>query len=124
VDVADGAVLRAVSARRWLVLLFGVAAVVVGALLTAEPFRSLPVLVLLVVAGLLLTGAGEIAAAGWLRWPWVGWLVGAVWIVAGVVAAAWPGLTVWGLAITVGVGLIVGGIGKLADASWPAVSSG
>jgi uncharacterized membrane protein HdeD (DUF308 family) len=36
--------------------------------------------------------------------------------VAGVVAVAWPGLTVWGLAITVGVGLIVGGIGKLADA--------
>jgi len=119
VDVADGAVLRVVSARRlpwWLVLLFGVAAVVVGVWLTAEPFRSLSVLVVLVVAGLLLTGAGEIAAAGWLRWPWVGWLVGAVWIVAGVVAVAWPGLTVWGLAITVGVGLIVGGIGELADA--------
>jgi hypothetical protein len=39
-----------------------------------------------------------------------------VWIVTGVVAVAWPGLTVWGLAITVGVGLIVGGIGKLGDA--------
>jgi uncharacterized membrane protein HdeD (DUF308 family) len=55
VDVAGGAVLRAVSARRlpwWLVLLFGVAAVVVGVWLTAEPFRSLPVLIVLVVAGL------------------------------------------------------------------------
>ena len=93
----------------WAVLGLGVAAVVVGVWLTAEPFRSLSVLVALVAAGLVLTGLGEIAVADESRWPWLGWLVGAVWIVAGVVAAAWPGLTVLGLAIAVGIGLLVGG---------------
>jgi hypothetical protein len=44
-----------------------------------------------------LTGAGEIALGR-------------------VVAATGCGLTVWGFAITVGVGLIVGEIGELADA--------
>ena len=100
----------------WAVLGLGVAAVVVGVWLTAEPFRSLSVLVALVAAGLVLTGLGEIAVADESRWPWLGWLVGAVWIVAGVVAAAWPGLTVLGLAIAVGIGLLVGGIGKVATA--------
>jgi uncharacterized membrane protein HdeD (DUF308 family) len=61
----------------WLVLLLGVAAVVVGVWLTAEPLRSLSLLVVLVVAGLVLTGAGEIALGR-------------------VVAATGCGLTVWG----------------------------
>ena len=38
------------------------------------------------------------------------------WIVAGVLAASWPGITVHGLAVVVGVVLVAGGAGKLVAA--------
>jgi hypothetical protein len=48
----------------WLVLVLGVGWVVLGGVLTAEPFLSLSVLAWLVAAALLATGVSELAAAG------------------------------------------------------------
>jgi uncharacterized membrane protein HdeD (DUF308 family)/fermentation-respiration switch protein FrsA (DUF1100 family) len=103
---------RGLISRRlpwWLVLLLGVAAVVLGGVLTADPSFSLSVLDWLVAAALILTGLSELAFAGAASRPWLSRAVAAVWIVAGIVAVAWPGLTVRALAVVVGVGLIAGG---------------
>ncbi len=100
----------------WAVLILGVACVVLGVVLTAEPFRSLSVLVLLVGLAMLLTGVGEIASAGASPRPWLARLVGVLWIVIGIVALAWPGITLWALAAAVGIALVVGGLAKVATA--------
>ncbi len=100
----------------WVVLSLGVGCVVVGGVLTAEPFRSLSVLHWLVAAGLALIGVSELASAGASARRWLSRLVGVGLIVAGVLAASWPGITVHGLAVVVGIALVVGGAGKIVAA--------
>lgn len=93
----------------------GLACIVVGVALTLRPFRSLAVLALLVALAMLVTGVAAWIDAGRnvraSRAP--GQLVGAGWIVAGVVALVWPELTVRGIALVAGVAMVVGGIGEL-----------
>jgi uncharacterized membrane protein HdeD (DUF308 family) len=101
----------------WVVLSLGVGCVVVGGVLTAEPFRSLSVLHWLVAASLVLTGVSELASAGASARRWLSRLVGVGLIVAGVLAASWPGITVHGLAVVVGIALVVGGAGKIVTVS-------
>lgn len=111
--------LKSVLARRlpwWLVLLLGVGCVVVGGVLTAEPFRSLSALHWLVAAGLVLSGVSELTSAGASARPLLSRLVGLGWIGAGVLAASWPAITVHGLAVVVGIALVAGGAGKLTAA--------
>jgi uncharacterized membrane protein HdeD (DUF308 family) len=100
----------------WAVLTLGVACVVLGAVLTAEPFTSLAVLAGLVVVALIGTGIAQILSAATTARPWLARVVGAIWIVSGVVAAAWPGITIGALAVAVGIGLAAGGVVKLAVA--------
>lgn len=119
--------LKTLIARRppwWVVLSFGVGCVVVGGVLTAEPFRSLSVLHWLVAAALILTGLGELASSGASARPWLSWLVGVGLILAGVLAASWPGITVHGLALVVGVALVVGGAGRSRPRSQVRATSG
>ena len=101
---------------RWATLVLGIAAVVVGAVLTAQPFRSLTVLAWLVAIGLVLTGLTELVMAD--SSPTPGWSrsVALVWIVAGVAAAAWPGITITALAVVVGVVLVITGVAKVVEA--------
>jgi hypothetical protein len=59
--------LKALMGRRlpwWLVLLFGIACVVVGAVLTAEPFTSLRVLAALEAVALVVTGITQVTLPG------------------------------------------------------------
>jgi uncharacterized membrane protein HdeD (DUF308 family) len=59
--------LRTALARRlpwWLVVAIGAACVVLGAALTADPFRSLTVLAWLVAATLVVSGIAELASSG------------------------------------------------------------
>ncbi len=95
----------------WLPLaVLGGCCLLLGAVLTASPFRSLTVLVWLVAAGAIVTGLGELARdrAGHRR-P-ASAAVGGLFVVAGVVAALYPGLTVGALAILIGLALLVGGL--------------
>jgi uncharacterized membrane protein HdeD (DUF308 family)/pimeloyl-ACP methyl ester carboxylesterase len=92
-----------VAARRvpwWLTALAGAACLVLGGVLTADPFRSLRVLAALVAAALIASGLAELAASR---------LLALLWVVGGVVAAGAPGLTLRALAIVVGVALVAGG---------------
>jgi uncharacterized membrane protein HdeD (DUF308 family) len=100
----------------WVVLVLGVACAALGVWLTAEPFRSLSVLAALVAAGLILTGLSELASAEASARPWLARAVGVVWILVGVMATSWPGITIHALAIAVGIGLVVGGTLKTATA--------
>jgi uncharacterized membrane protein HdeD (DUF308 family)/alpha-beta hydrolase superfamily lysophospholipase len=98
------------------VLALGVACVVVGGVLLADPSFSLSALEALVAAALLVTGVSELALSGASSRPWLARAVAAVWVATGIVAASWSGITPRALAVVVGVGLIVGGALKLRSA--------
>ena len=104
------------TARRlpwWFSLATGVACLLLGAYLIADPFRSLAVLSLVVGLALLLSGADELASAGRTQRPWATRTAGGVWVLAGLVAIAWPGLSLRALAVVAGAGLLVGGLARL-----------
>ncbi|MBA3605470.1 MAG: DUF308 domain-containing protein [Acidimicrobiia bacterium] len=103
----------------WAVPALGVACVVLGAVLTARPLRSLSVLALLTAAALVITGIGELTTAAAARRPWLARLAGVVVVASGAVVVAWPGVTILVLAFAAGVGLVVGGLLDLAGAVMP-----
>lgn len=88
-----------------------------GAYLIADPFKSLSVLAAATAIALLLSGAGELASAGESRAPWLSRVAGLAWIVAGLLALAWPGITLTALAIVAGAGLLIGGVTELRAAA-------
>jgi uncharacterized membrane protein HdeD (DUF308 family)/alpha-beta hydrolase superfamily lysophospholipase len=90
-------------------LVVGLACVVLGVVLATRPFTSLSVLVLLVGVAMIATGISEISGADTSPRPRLGRLLGVGWIVTGVAALAWPDLSVQGVAIFVGVSMIVSG---------------
>lgn len=97
---------------RWGRSALGVACVILGAALTTRPFTSLSVLVLLAGATAIITGA--------TRWGTARSTAGRLddvlavgWILAGILIIAWPDLTVRGIALVIGIAMIVGGIGDL-----------
>lgn len=100
----------------WTLLALGVACVVVGVLLLAWPSQSLSLLVGLVASGLLLTGVSGLLTASASPRPRLARCIGILWVLTAAVALGWPGVTLWALAITVAVGLVVGGCLKVATA--------
>jgi uncharacterized membrane protein HdeD (DUF308 family)/pimeloyl-ACP methyl ester carboxylesterase len=110
------------TARRlpwWLPLLVGLGCVALGGYLIAEPFKARSVLAAVAGVSLLLSGIGELAAASSSCRPDLARLAAAAWIVAGVLALAWPGITLVALAVATGCGLLIGGLAKLR-AAWVA----
>lgn len=97
------------EASPYVLAVTGGASVAVGAYLLADPLVALRLLVVLVGAGLLVTGGAELLRAPDARWPWLRRAAGVAWLVGGVVALAWPGATVWVLALAAGTSLAVGG---------------
>jgi uncharacterized membrane protein HdeD (DUF308 family) len=96
--------------------LFGIAAVGVGIFLLLNPFAAVRTLAWLLGLSLVIGGCLEIAA-GWesgRRASAV--LLGAVLIVGGLLAAFWPEVTVWTLAVLTGVSLLVHGIARIVIA--------
>jgi uncharacterized membrane protein HdeD (DUF308 family)/pimeloyl-ACP methyl ester carboxylesterase len=111
--------LKSLTARHlpwWLVLVLGIGCVALGGVLTADPSWSLSVLEWLVAAALILTGLSELAGAESSARPRVAQATATVWIIGGVIAVAWPGITIRALAIVVGIALIMGGALKLRSA--------
>ncbi|TNC29723.1 HdeD family acid-resistance protein [Amycolatopsis alkalitolerans] len=104
-----GETVRKVTGRWWLVALFGLATAVLGILLLADLATAVGVLAVLVAVALIFEGFNELVMADRARRRWPSYLLGVVWLVVGVIALAWPGITLLALAATVGVGLIVAG---------------
>lgn len=94
---------------RSLRLVAGLACAAVGLVLTARPFRSLSVLLWLVAAAAVATGVLQWLAArrsaGRLDDA-----VAAAWVALGVAVAAWPDLGLRGIAVLVGLGMVVAGV--------------
>jgi len=103
--------------RRWKIVLFlGVALMVVGVLLLLNIVNAAFTLALLVSVALVLEGLDELAQAERHEIHWPSYVLGAIWISTGVVAAAWPGVTLWALAAVAGIGFIVGGVAQIVIA--------
>ena len=94
----------------------GGAAVVVGVVLLANPVAAARTLALLLGLSLVLAGALEIA---------LGWdsgrrglttVLGGVLVVGGLLAAFWPEVTLWTLAVLTGISLVLHGLGRIVVA--------
>ena len=103
------------SSRWWAFLLLGIVAVALGLLLMFDLFTAVRTVALLVALGLIVTGADELISAGRYRRP-LGILAGAVLILAGVLAALWPDITLWVLAVVTGIALIISGAARVMGA--------
>lgn len=89
----------------------GLLTTLLGAFLAVRPFSSLAVLVVLVVAGLVVAGLGELAHGD--RW---GGVRGVVHLASAAAVLAWPGVTVRVLTLAVAAALLAGGGADLAQA--------
>lgn len=109
-----GGLLRA-SSRWWLFLLLGIAAAALGLLLIFDLFTAVRTVALLVAFGLMVTGLGELVSAGRYR-STLGIVAGIALLLAGVLAALWPDITLWVLAVVTGIALIVSGAARIMGA--------
>ncbi|MFF5989641.1 HdeD family acid-resistance protein [Prauserella flavalba] len=107
---------RRIAKRWWLIALLGLATVVPAILLLANLATAIGVLTVLVAIALLVEGVDDIVMAGRHRVRWPSYVIGALWIIVGIVALVWPGITLLALAVVVGVGFVVAGIGQIGAA--------
>ncbi|ASR33659.1 hypothetical protein BAY61_00145 [Prauserella marina] len=105
---------RRVAKRWWLITLLGVFTAGLGIILLLSLTTAVGVLALFVSIGLIIEGVDEIIMADrhTTRWPF--YVLGAVWIVVGIIALTWPGITLLALAVLIGIGFVVGGILQIA----------
>jgi uncharacterized membrane protein HdeD (DUF308 family) len=99
----------------WLFLALGVLSAVVGVMLLLDLAEAAWTLALFVAFGLIVDGLAELLAIGRYRTP-LGMVAGAVLVVGGILAVAWPDITLWILAVVTGVGLLVSGSVRVAGA--------
>jgi uncharacterized membrane protein HdeD (DUF308 family) len=99
----------------WLFLALGVLSAAVGLILLFNISDAVRTLALLVAFGLIVQGLGELLAVGRYRTT-LGMVAGGLLIVGGVLAMVWPGITLWALAVVVGVDLLISGAVRVAGA--------
>ena len=100
--------------RRGVGVLLGVLLLVAGVLALLWPGITLWVLAMIVGVGLVVHGVARVVAAITLRtslpgWGWVA-AIGVLNVVVGVLALAWPGVTIFALAVLLGVQILVFGV--------------
>jgi uncharacterized membrane protein HdeD (DUF308 family) len=103
------------SGKWWIFLALGAVSAVVGVVLMFDLVAAARTLALLVALGLVVTGAGELMTAGRYR-STLGLVAGGALVAGGVLAALWPGITLWVLAVIVGIGLIASGVARVVGA--------
>ena len=103
--------------RWWMVVGLGVLMVAIGVLLLLNPFDAVRTLAVLVAFGLLVASVDELAQAERHEVKWPSYALALVWFVTAIWALLWPGVTLWALAATVGVGLIIGGLAEVLFAA-------
>ncbi len=93
--------------------LVGVATVVIGVVLLFNPVEAARTLALLIGLAFVLGGLLEVAV-GWesgSRWGSV--VLGGILVVGGLLALAWPGVTLWTIALVTGLSLLAHGVGRI-----------
>jgi uncharacterized membrane protein HdeD (DUF308 family) len=104
------------TGMRVLVGLLGAATLVVGVVLLFNPVAAAHTLALLIGLAFLIGGLLEIAV-GWdsgRRWAAI--LLGAILVVGGILAAVWPGVTLFTVALITGLSLIAHGAVRIGVA--------
>jgi uncharacterized membrane protein HdeD (DUF308 family) len=101
-------------AKRWAwFFAAGIAITVLGILLISNIYDAARTLAVLVGLALLVQAIDEFVNASRYSPKWAGYALGAVYLVTGVLALAWPDITLWALAVVVGVGSLISGVGEL-----------
>ncbi|CAN5634238.1 DUF308 domain-containing protein [soil metagenome] len=95
----------------WLVV--GVLSAVVGVWLIFSPHAAIGTLALLLAIALFMNGIAELVSAGDRFKPWFGYLLAAVFLIAGFVVLLRPGKSLWFLAVVVGISIIITGLGQV-----------
>jgi uncharacterized membrane protein HdeD (DUF308 family) len=101
---------RQVAQRWWWYVIGGIGVMVLGVLLLANLFTAATTLALLVAIALAFQGVDEIMNASRYQRRWPGYVLGILYVMTAVWAATWPGITLWALAVVVGVGFLVSGV--------------
>lgn len=97
--------------RSWLIpLALGILMLILGLVLLFNIKAGIDTLRWLVVFALIFAAVEAFATASARQKPWVGWLIGAAYIIGAIVSIAWPRLTLFALVIIVGVSFLLGGI--------------
>jgi uncharacterized membrane protein HdeD (DUF308 family) len=104
------------AAARTGIAVLGGAAVVIGIVLMFNPVAATRTLGLLLGLALVVTGCLEIAVDWDSGRRARGLLLGGVLVVGGLLAAFWPGVTVWTLAVLTGLSLLVHGVVRVFGA--------
>ena len=91
----------------WLVM--GILSIGIGVWLLFSPGVAIATLAILLAIALFMNGLSELVTAGGRHHPWFGYLVGALFLVAGVIVLIRPGKSLWFLAVFVGASLLVTG---------------
>lgn len=105
---------RRVASKWWWYAIGGIAVMVLGVLLLANLFDAATTLAVLVAIALAFQGIDEIVNASRYRSRWPGYVVGGLYLITAVWAVAWPGITLWALAVVVGVGFVVSGLVEIS----------
>jgi uncharacterized membrane protein HdeD (DUF308 family) len=109
--VVDEGALRDAARRWWVPLVLGLVTAVVGVIVIFRPITGVFGLAILIALGFFLSGIGDLASVSqWGSRKWVPVVWGVLGIAVGVVAIVWPGITLWALAVVIGIGLIVRGL--------------
>lgn len=95
----------------WLVL--GLFSLGIGIWLILSPEVAIGTLAFLLAIALFMSGISEIVTAGDRLKPWFGYLLGAIFLIAGFVVLLRPGKSLWFLAIVVGISVVVTGLGQI-----------
>jgi uncharacterized membrane protein HdeD (DUF308 family) len=89
--------------------LLGLAALVVGVVLLFNPVTAAHALALLIGLAFVIGGLLELAVGWESEHRWRAFVLGAILVLGGVLAAAWPGPTLFTVALITGLSLIVHG---------------
>jgi uncharacterized membrane protein HdeD (DUF308 family) len=105
----------AITRNWWLILLRGLAAIAFGIVCFVWPAISLLVLVFLWGAYAIIDGVGAMVSGARSNW-WSMLLVGAVSVLAGLIAFFWPGITALAMLYLIAAWAVVRGVAEIASA--------
>jgi uncharacterized membrane protein HdeD (DUF308 family) len=100
---------RQLKAVWWVFFILGVLTTALGVLVIIRPFTGAVGLAILIAVTLIVSGIGDILGAAQWRHRWVPVLWGVLSIAAGILTLVWPDITLWALAVLIGIALIVRG---------------
>jgi uncharacterized membrane protein HdeD (DUF308 family)/pimeloyl-ACP methyl ester carboxylesterase len=104
----------------WVVrLVLGLFLLALGGLVLLNPFDSLTVLIVLIAVALLVDGIARLIGANRASLPWIQVAAGGIEILAAVIVAAWPLISVPVLALVIGAALILSGVSDLIEGFKP-----